>query len=395
MMALIVKMANQLVDLKTNLCEDWDIKLLAINFGGLGDEVLFLPTLKSIKLAQPLWHITLLTEPRARSIADVSDLIDDNITFDIKKKPLKPADYAELVGMLRAGKFDVILSSGGSPQVAGLLFLSGIKKRVGYGSNPLAKLLLTDHVPLNKKQHASFMYHDLVKGLAISATPQRPEVIVHDANLQAMSALLNLGTTRGAPIVLLHPGTSKLAVEKGIIKNWEPGNWAGLIERLLSQNIKIILAGGPDDEGTIQQIQSQLKDASKNSNFLNAYGKTSNLRDLVALIELADVVVCVDSAPMHLAIGRDKPTVALFGPTDPSKLLWPADHFVALRDSAWAQSLGDADIFELMANPAKRSEVSLPQQPYVQIPLDTVYRTAMDLLRSTASRGSSPESLQR
>lgn len=365
-------------------------RLLAINFGGLGDEVLFLPTLKSIKIEQPEWHVTLLTEPRGRSIADVTNVIDDNITFDIKKKPLKPADYLHLLGLLRNGKFDAVLSSGSSPMVAMLLFLSGIRKRIGYSSNRLAPILLTNPVPLNRNQHAARMYHDLAKGLGVRHTAERPEVFFDDANLRTMQDLLPQNNSKR---VLLHPGTSKLAIEKGIIKNWDPKNWAALIQRLIENRLQVILAGGPDDDGTVSDIISHLGGMPEQQ-FVLAHGKTASLRDLVALMQLSDLLICVDSAPMHLGVGLDKPMVALFGPTDPAKLLWPSPKFIALRDPEAAARAGTEDPF-LAAAKAKRtnqtthSAASQPQQPYVQIPLDTVFQTALDLLKSIEVPGNS------
>jgi ADP-heptose:LPS heptosyltransferase len=363
---------------------------LAINFGGLGDEVLFLPTLQTIKNEHPEWHLTLLTEPRGRAIADVTNVIDDNLTFDIKKKPLKPADYAHLVGLLRGGNFDIVLSSGGSANVAGLLFLSGIGKRIGYASNKLAKILLTNTVALNKKQHAAFMYHDLVRGLGIERKASRPEVIVHDENVQKMRAVLSESSSASRR-VLLHPGTSKLAVQKGVIKNWDTKNWAELARKLLALgDVQVILAGGPDDDETIAEILGTAQALEGDPNFFLAYGKTANLRDLVALMHLSDVLVCVDSAPMHLGVGLNKPMVALFGPTDPAKLLWPDRRFIAFRDPEIAAQIGDADPFALAA---KRSAASPPQQlPCVHIPLDTVYQQTVDLLNQAATRGSSAES---
>jgi ADP-heptose:LPS heptosyltransferase len=360
-------------------------RLLAINFGGLGDEVLFLPTLQSVRDAHPEWHITLLTEPRGRSICDVTNLIDDNLVFDIKKKPLKPADYLTLLGLLRNGGFDIVLSSGSSPNVAALLFLSGIKQRIGFAGNRLAKVLLTNPVPLNRKQHATLMYHDLVNGLDIHDSARRPVVIVNDKNVQTMRAMIANPVAKRR--VLLHPGMSRLALEKGIIKTWAPENWAGLAQKLLALgDTQVILAGGPDDEATIHDIMRTLGD--DHPMLFSAYGKTASLKDLVALMDISDVIVCVDSAPMHLAVGLHKRLVALFGPTDPAKLLWPDERFIAIRDAEMAAKMGDIDPF---LN-AKRSEVSQPQQPYVQIPLDTVFQRTMDQLEAIASQGSSAES---
>ena len=141
-------------------------KVLAINFGGIGDEVLFLPTLERIKELAPDCELTLLVEPRSKSVMEVTNLIDKIITFDIKKKPLTPVDLIRLTMLLRTGGYDMVISSGSSPMVAMLLFLSGIKLRVGYDSGSPVKSLLTHPVKLLREQYAADMYHDLTKGMA-------------------------------------------------------------------------------------------------------------------------------------------------------------------------------------------------------------------------------------
>ena len=45
-------------------------------------------------------------------------------------------------------------------------------------------------------------------------------------------------------------------------------------------------------------------------------GKT-NLRQLVALMERAELVIGNDTGPMHIAAALGRPMVSLFGPTDP------------------------------------------------------------------------------
>ena len=52
--------------------------------------------------------------------------------------------------------------------------------------------------------------------------------------------------------------------------------------------------------------------------FVNLCGKTS-IESLPALINRADIVLSNDSGPMHLAAALNKPTLALFGPTNPNR----------------------------------------------------------------------------
>lgn len=399
-------------------------RLLAINFGGLGDEVLFLPTLQSIKSTHPSWHITLLTEPRGSGIKQVTNLIDSNIAFDIKKRPLKLVDYLHLIDLLRSGRYDIVLSTGASPQVAALLFLSGIRKRIGFGTNAVARLLLTDPVPLDRNQHASFMYHDLVKGLGINKPAVCPQIFVSQENIDRMHKFLTdtiCGITGDNGInnrtVLIHPGTSLLAIRKGIIKNWSPDSWVFLIRRLLhEERLNVVLAGGPDDAETISEIEirlhkimgwelpakgestiwakaAQSPGAAQTETtagvFINAFGKTASLADLVALVDLCDVLICVDSAPMHVGVGLSKPLVALFGPTDPQKLLWAAPQFKALRDPEDAKFWAGKDPFMQPRGSHSAADEQTQPEPFVRIQPDIVFQTAMDLLNSASGPDSS------
>jgi heptosyltransferase-2/heptosyltransferase-3 len=59
---------------------------------------------------------------------------------------------------------------------------------------------------------------------------------------------------------------------------------------------------------------------------------TQNISQLAAVFKLSDLLVCVDSAPMHVGVGVRTSTVAIFGPTDEKKLLPVGDYrFVALK----------------------------------------------------------------
>lgn len=374
-------------------------KLLAINFGGIGDEILFLPTLHSIRRHRPDWRITLLLEPRSRSVVELTDLLEAVETFDIKKSPLYPQDLMRLLGLIRGGGYDAVISSGSSPLVAALLFMSGIPVRVGYNSGPIARFLLTGAVQLERNQYAAFMYHDLVSGLGINCQPELPAIKVaaeSRARMQRLLASKRLDTTgdnqrqpaEGSKTtrqrIVMHPGTSKLALEKGIDKTWPPQCWAQLIDRLASQeDLEVILAGGPDD----RQIVAEISARASSKRFINAFGQTGSLSDLAALTELADLLVCVDSAPMHIAVALGRPVLAMFGPTDEAKLL-PADRrFRALRGP------GTSPCQDVFTRPAGRRRHHLPAGAGtgVQLQPETVFQAVMDQLYAGSGPGNSRE----
>ncbi len=290
--------------------------ILLINFGGLGDQILFFPTIKTVKSLYPDSKITFVTEPRSASAEKLTDLIDETIICDIKKGN-KYKNIIEFLFKIWQRKFDIVISSGSSPQVAVLLFLTGIKKRIGYNSGIIGKILLSKAVMLNQKQYAANMYHDLARALNNNAVCEMPEINIPEEILKNQEGIIKNSDKK---IVVIHPGVSKLSIEKNILKFWDVKNWTELIKKLLDNGkYKVVLTGGSDDKEVSEQIKCTLGEISSDS-LLDLTEKTSNVMELAAIIKLADVLVCVDSAPMHIGVGVKTPTVALFGPTDEYKL---------------------------------------------------------------------------
>jgi len=305
-------------------------KILVINFGGLGDEILFFPAIKTIKTIYPFSELTLVTEPRSKAAKDLNFQIDNVITCDIKGKN-KYLNLLKLVTGLWGKKYKIVIASGSSIFISLILFFTGIKKRYGYDTGILSRLLLTKAIPLNKQQYAGNMYHDLTKGINKEEKAELPGIDVSSEHL--MWANVQMGERDGKPVIAVHPGVSKLSVAKHMIKFWPVQNWISLIIALLSK-YRVVLTGGPDDEDVIQRIRAEIAERDfSEEDFIDLYGKTQSIAQLAAVFKLSDVLVCVDSAPMHIGVGVRTSTVAIFGPTDEKKLLPPEDYrFVAVKN---------------------------------------------------------------
>ena len=288
------------------------MNILAINFGGIGDEIFFLPTLISLKKEFPNAKITIALEPRSKSVKDLTDVIDDLFLIDVKGKN-KYTELLKLVFLARKNHFDMVISSGGNKLISILLTLMGIKKRYGYDTGKLSKILLTKAVPLNKNQYACAMYHDLITPITDHKT-ELPEI-----NVSAQEKIPNS--------VLIHPGVSKMSVQKGMIKTISAETWAETVDLLLEKGKHVILAGGPDDNEVIETIRNK----TKNKNFEDFYGKTKSLKDLAELIGKAEQFICSDSAPLHVAVAMKTKTYVIFGPTDDKKLIPQSDIVIPIK----------------------------------------------------------------
>lgn len=308
-------------------------KIAFINFGGIGDEILFSPVIEEVKKYLPQAHITVFLEDRSQSVRDILPHLDSVIPLEIQNQPKWKA-FFQLWSLLRNKYFDVVISSGSNPMIPVLLWLSGIPIRVGFGTGKTSQKFLTVEGYLAPKEkrigYAADMYFTLANSfltwlLKEKYTPMSP-VLPHlkpisSSDLEWAQAKLN--TSASGQKILIHPGVSTISVQKNILKSWPAASWAQLIQQLAQEGHAVFLVGGPDDRETVESIRKQLP--TDLPNFTDLYGQTKNLKQLAALIQTADLLIGVDSSPMHIAVGYQKPTVALFGPTDEKKLLPSGD----------------------------------------------------------------------
>ena len=276
-------------------------KILFINFGGLGDEILFLPTIQAIKKEFPTSHITLALEERSQGITALTDIIDETLFANIKQ-----AKYKELLKLLFRiwkGKYNVVISTGSNKFISIFLFLTFIQKKYGYNTGILSKMLLTKAVNLNKNQYAALMYGDLAKPLT---------------NREIEPAFLSIQKKPIIPnTVLVHPGVSQMSLKNGMIKTIEPSQWAEVIEKLADSGKRVLLIGGKEDSDCIETIQKLVPPEK----YENLYGTTKNLKELAELISESEKFLCSDSAPLHIAVALGVQTYVIFGSTDDKKLI--------------------------------------------------------------------------
>ena len=108
------------------------------------------------------------------------------------------------------------------------------------------------------------------------------------------------------PVVVFSPCSRHAA------KNWPVKRFIELGKQL---NAQIVLVGAPDDMEVCTTIENALPEGAAT----NLCGTTS-LLELGGILQRADLVVTVDSGPMHMASAAGTPCLAIFGPTDPLRV---------------------------------------------------------------------------
>uniref|UniRef100_B8HMI4 Glycosyl transferase family 9 n=1 Tax=Cyanothece sp. (strain PCC 7425 / ATCC 29141) TaxID=395961 RepID=B8HMI4_CYAP4 len=301
------------------------MRVVALVPGGIGDQILFFPTLEDLKRQYPQAEVDVVVEPRARAAYRVCPHVDRVLAFDFKGRN-GPADWLNLLGVVRDGEYNIGLSLGSSWTVGFLLWLMGIPVRVSFTKGKKSTLL-TNPVQLNPDQYAAALYHDLLKGLGVTTPAPDLKVSIPRSDLEwAEGERQRLGLdTAGAGYILIHGGSSQMARTKGIDKIYPVEKWQQVIQNIQARqpDLPIAIVQGPEDQEWAAAMLQSCPGIKVTS--------PDDIGKLAALIAAASLMLCTDSAPMHLGVAVKTYLVALFGPTDPAKLLPRDDRFIGIK----------------------------------------------------------------
>ncbi len=185
-------------------------------------------------------------------------------------------------------------------------------RRVGFRSaREFGWLGYTERVPGPDARHAVDQMLELLEPLEIPP--------VHDLRLYAAEADVRWwrgqrvrGHILDARYAVLAPGA------RWVSKRWPPEHWRALAKTLLQRGFdRLVMIGAPDEHDFI--TASTPDDARLAARVLNLAG-ASTIGQSMAVIAASDLVVANDSAPLHMAVGFERPLVGLFGPTDPDRV---------------------------------------------------------------------------
>lgn len=300
-----------------------EMRILALVPGGIGDQILFFPTLDGLQANHPNAEIDVIVEPRAKGAYRVCQSVSEVLTFDYKDRN-GLADFGNLLGIVRDREYDAALTSGNSWVVSFLLWMTGIPLRVGYADGA-GKWFFSNPVPLKTEQYAANMYHDLLAGFGINSPCPNLSIAVPKPDIDwAQSEQQRLGTTESG-YILIHGGSSLVSQAKGIDKIYPAQKWQEVIEDIQQKQpeMPIVVLQGPNDAEIVAAIKEVCPEIEVTS--------PPDIGKLAATIASANLMLCVDSAPLHLAVAVGTYTVALFGPTQGKKRLPENDACIGIQ----------------------------------------------------------------
>jgi heptosyltransferase-2 len=280
----------------------------------VGDAVMTIPALRELRRLLPQAHITLATRSWAEGLFADADFLDDLLIYDRRNF----RDVARQTREWRRRRFDLALLFQNAFEAALIAATARVPVRIGYATDG-RRALLTHPLLLPQwrdERHEVFYYLNLVGELerllygASSLEMREPEFalsISEARRAEARALLLSQGVELSRPLVALCPGSTNSRA-----KRWPAESYARLADQFVAQaGANILLIGSPDEV----EVSREVKERMQHQPFVLT-GRT-DLRQAVAVLSLADVLITNDTGPAHIASALNRPTLVIFGPTDP------------------------------------------------------------------------------
>ncbi len=275
---------------------------LVIHQGALGDFILGLPAIETLRRAFPGARSVIMGYPRILELVDKRFYADDILSVDQKGM----ASF-----FVREGSLDPVLSQ----------FLKGFDLVVVFGRDregPLAEnlrnvcrgrvLYIHSFPPQDEKIHLTDHLLGQLGQSGLSAPQSPPRLYLKESDREwGMDFWKRKGVTpeEQREVVILHPGSGSRK------KVWPLDRFARLAHALHERlGSRILIALGPAEGPEVRTTFEGMGLASL------VLASELSLLQLASVMEGCRLFVGNDSGVSHLAASLGLPTVAIFGPTD-------------------------------------------------------------------------------
>ena len=204
------------------------MKILIRATNWVGDAIMALPALRVVRTRFPEAEITILARPYVAFIYKNQQVCDNMMFVDYKR---------DMVGDLRAQKFDIALLLQNAFEAAWFAWRAGIPERIGYVRDGRS-LLLTRAVPVPKPgeipAHEQYYYLELLRRAGwLDSLPNESFITLNvpeENRRRAEEFLRSNGVKPGSFRIAIGAGASY-----GSAKCWPPDRFAELANRLQAQ----------------------------------------------------------------------------------------------------------------------------------------------------------------
>jgi heptosyltransferase III len=277
--------------------------LLIVRTDRIGDVVLSLPLAGIIKKHFPECRVTFLLREYTKCLAENNPFIDETLVLKENNGKILLNDNIALISKY---KFDSAIVVSPSFITAFLIFLCGIKFRIGTGYRWYSFLFnkkIYEHRKYGDKHELEFNV-DLLTPFGIKETVNfenvKFDISAGDKNKILIGKIFEENKIPGnKPIILIHPGSGGSAVD------WPLDRFRQLISAISNEINSSILISGSESE---KDLCEKLKVSGKVENLAGKF----DLAQLIALIDACDIFISNSTGPIHIAAALGKYTIGFY-----------------------------------------------------------------------------------
>lgn len=276
--------------------------ILIVKTDRIGDLILTLPLAGLIKKQYPNSKVSFLVREYTKNFVRNHPFVDEVIVL---KESDGNVPLFENVNIIKQKKFDYCIVVYPRFKISLMVFLSGIKNRIGTGYRWYSFLFnrkVYEHRK-NAERHELEYNANLLEKLGIKNNISEKNISydlkVDESSLQnVIKILIDEKFDLQKPIIIVHPGSGRSSIDLPVNK------FAELVKKLDDDNYQVILTGSKNEIELCEKIKS----SNKVKNFAGKF----NLDELTALISKSAMFISNSTGPIHIAAALSKYTVGFY-----------------------------------------------------------------------------------
>ena len=278
-----------------------------VMMSAIGDAVHVLPVVTALERHEPSCRIAWVLQPGPASLVRGHPSVDEIIVFD-KRRGLRALLDARRA--LAAQSLDLVIDLQVYAKASLVTALAPAPVKLGFDrarARDLNWLVTTRRIPPHAPQHVQDQYFEFLAALGVAAEPVVWDLGPWPAERDRQRALV---TPLGGPLATLVIGASHPE------KEWPADRWAAVCDALVDRwGLVPVLAGGSSERERATEREIMARARHRPHSTLGV-----PLRDLVMLLDASDLVISLDTGPLHMAVALDRPVVALMGYNNPKRV---------------------------------------------------------------------------
>lgn len=281
-------------------------KILVIDLAFIGDVILATPVLRALRGTYPKARITMLTIPLTAEVAAMNPYVDNVLVYDKRGEHKGFFGMFKIAKLLRRHSFDMAICMNFAVRGAIVAWLAHIPERVGYDAQQ-ASLFLT-RVTSHEREGIK---HEALNHLEV----------LHSLHLDTSDTSLAFRLPEAAKASLAQKRQQLRLAEKGYVLICPFGSYekknltldtAAQVTAHLAARMPVYLIGGKKEQAGLAQVAFAADIPPS-----HVLAGDLTLQELAVFLHEAELLVTVDTGPLHMAQASGCPVLAIFGPTDP------------------------------------------------------------------------------